>query len=311
MPEISLIIPVSENSNTRDLEVLLRSISKQTLKDIEVLVVTSRALTVQTDWPRVSVVSCPRDCGASASRNQAAQVSKGEILGFLDDDVVLDPKWCEAAANSLEDVSVGLVSGAAWVDLNGVGLDYIPKELLWVVGGSYLDESQTSLISGAMGMNLCVRKESFQRVGGYNVLMGPCGDRPESKRWMRLGAEEDDLALRISGLCGERVLFNPRMVARHKLRRNSATPKSILKRSLHVGHNRAYIHLTFPREGSETDQVVLRKLVVSTLSAVLVIPRNPLGVWKRLSLISIVSVGFALGYLVGSFRFRVLRRSQS
>ena len=305
MAKISLIVPVSPNSNEADLRALLRTIETQTLRDLEVLLVLEegRNLSLGLD-SRVRTCSLRGVKGASAARNYAAALSKSRILGFLDDDVLLESTWAELAVETFNDESVGGASGMACVPLHRYHMDYIPTELLWVVGGCYWASTDIVTVGSAAGMNFCVRKMSFVEVGGYDVSLGPSGDRPEIDNWFRLGAEEDDLAYRIQNTCGKKIVYNPRMRVDHKLRRETVLLRGVVKRALHVGHNRAYIHSRYPSGGISSDSQVLQSLMRSTATTIMKIPFEPIRCWKKLSFTSIVVGILCVGYMFGSLRFR-------
>lgn len=312
MVDISLIVPTSPNSDDKDLQSLLGSVANQTMRNLEVLVVSEgdRAFNIG-DAPQVRILPLSGKRGASAARNHGARFSSAEILAFLDDDVVLDAKWCESAVSSFSDRSIGGVSGRALVPLDKYGLDYIPRELMWVVGGCYWNSNTIKAVSSAAGMNFCVRKEAFIRVGGYDESLGPSGDRPEAYSWLRLGAEEDDLALKIQGVCGKKLLFNPEMLVTHRLRLESVSSRGLVKRSLHVGHNRAYIHAKYPENGTLSDISTLRRLVATTAHTALSLPRHPLISWKKLSFTGTVVIGLGTGYAIGFLRFKLTFRGKA
>jgi glycosyltransferase involved in cell wall biosynthesis len=308
--DISLIIPASPYSDNRDLQLLMESIGNQTMRNLEVLVVAESGEGLGLDSaPGVRLLCGLVKRGASAARNHAARISCAEILGFIDDDVVLDPRWCEHAVASFMDETVGGVSGQARVPLGLFRLNYVPRELMWVVGGSYWNNSKVERVPSAAGMNFCVRKEAFLEAGGYDEALGPVGDRPEAHDWLRLGAEEDDLAMRIQEKCKKTILFNPRMVVTHRLRRETVLPKGLVKRSLHVGHNRAYIHSKHPSARNLGDYLTLRSLVASTLRTILDLPRHPFLSWKKISFTSVVLFGLCLGYAIGLLHFSIGSRA--
>lgn len=305
MTKVSLVVPYSKNSSPRDLGKLVSSIASQTYEDIEAIVVSDTDYTSQDfTQPWLRFVSSKSIRGASAARNHGAKLAKGEILGFLDDDVVLDPCWCEEAVNSFEDERVGAVSGESLVPVESYGLDCIPKSLMWVVGGSYWNSSKPIAVRGGAGMNFAVKKEVFDRVGGYNQRFGPRGDRPEVNHWDRLGAEETDLALRISRECSKIVLFNPYMKVSHKLRRESASIVGIVKRAMHVGRNRAYIRSTYGDAGFESDYFALTGLCCELTDTLTKFSVDPLLAWKRFSFSAIVLLGICLGYSSSILAFR-------
>ena len=305
MLDISLVIPISPSSDERDLQLLLESIANQTLTNLEVLIVADGNCPLWArDISMVNVLPSSGRRGASAARNHAARFSRAEILGFLDDDVVLDSRWCEYAVATFRDESVGGVSGKARVPLGQYGLNYVPRELMWVMGGSYWDGDGMRVVPSVAGMNFCVRKSVFDESGGYDESLGPAGDRPEAQRWHRLGAEEDDLAQKIQRNCRKKILFNPKMSVIHKLRPETVSPGGLAKRSLHVGHNRAYIHARYPGTGMSSDRLALQSLVTTTILTTLSLSRHPLTAWERLSFTAFVVANLVLGYLVGFVRFR-------
>lgn len=306
MVKLSLIIPVSPSSERADLAKLLLSLVKQTYTDFEVLMVSGR-----TDLPdsyndlRLKRLTTPHGWGASLSRNFAAEKSRGEIFGFLDDDVILNFDWCEKAVETFDDQSVGACSGAARVDLSRFGVNYLPGSLLWVVGGCYWSSTETIEVVGGAGMNFCVRRDVFALVGGYNEHLGPSGGRPESTAsWMIPGAEESELALRVIKRAKRKVMFNPRMGVLHKLRRESVMPRGLIRRSLYVGHNRALVSRIHPDIGQAGNYAVAGALCNDIVHALAGLPQHPKLSWKTLSFISIVCGAFSLGYTMGFLRFR-------
>ena len=284
---------------------MLRSISKQSFSDIEVLLVPDEGVNLHEKGQNVIILPLPVKSGASNARNHAARFATGDILAFLDDDVTLDEEWCQQAIATFRDSSIGAVSGCALVNLKAYSMDYIPKELEWVVGGTYWSSSeQTDVFSGA-GMNFCVLRDAFFDVGGYDSNLGPRGDRPETADWRRLGGEEQELAIKILAETGLRVVYNPRMIVIHRLRRDTVTIGGLLRRALHVGHNRAFIHtsLTDVRR-KHTDYMVSTNLLLTLSESLLLFPTNPLYYWKRFSFSILVLGAVFIGFLVGKSEFR-------
>lgn len=296
---ISVIIPASKKSDPKDIEKLLASIRNQTFHDIEVLVVTEKEYP-SVDTNNLIILENQKIVhGASSARNYAVTRSNGQVIAFLDDDVVLDSRWVERAMSLFaRDTTIGAVSGNAIVDLTSVNMDYLPIPLRWIVGGIYWNSNEAIEVSGGAGMNFCVRREAFLKVGGYDIRLGPRGDRPEIADWRRVGAEETDLALRIIK-AQYRVLYNPKMLVYHRLRYESVRPKGLVKRALHVGHNRAYILRMSPQVGSSSNYGVVFNLTTSAIKWIPRLPRNPILFWKKFSVsilvICAVFIGFAIG----------------
>jgi glycosyltransferase involved in cell wall biosynthesis len=255
---------------------------------------------------RIKRLLVPQGTGASAARNLGAVNASGNILAFLDDDVVLGKHWCKKCVTALTDSSIGAVTGRVVVRLAEYRLDFVPESLKWVVGGTYWDSEVPISVFGAAGMNFCIKKEVFLKAGGYDENLGPRGDRPETAHWHRLGAEESDLAIRVWLRTGLKVVYDPNAIVEHKLRRESILPGGFIRRALHVGHNRAYIHSIYPRVGVMNDYQTFQRLVRELTFTVKKFLQNPVRVWQSFSFTFLVVVAFGVGFLEGLLHYRHL-----
>ncbi|NTW73015.1 MAG: glycosyltransferase, partial [Eubacteriaceae bacterium] len=95
-------------------------------------------------------------------RNLGAQQAQGELLGFLDADCLVDPRWIQYCDETLSDHCIGVVGTRAIPDLNNS---------TWVEEGWY------GLVSGAArpdypnwigSSNMFMRKDVFVDVGGFD-----------------------------------------------------------------------------------------------------------------------------------------------
>jgi hypothetical protein len=155
-------------------------------------------------------------------------------------------------------------------------------------------------------MNFCIKEKAFLKAGGYDENLGPKGDRPETAHWHRLGAEESDLAIRIWLRAKSKVVYDPGMVFLHKLRPESIFLSGLIRRAKYVGHNRAYIHRTYPITGALNDWRIVKALVKELALVVKKFLRNPVRVWKSLSFTIVVASAFSVGFLEGSLHYRYL-----
>jgi len=308
---ISIVVPVSPNSDLIDLVKLLDSVFKQNFSCVEVLILsedTSKWSSLLDNELRSDVVvrllQVPAGTGASAARNRGAVTATGNVLAFLDDDVILCKRWCERCVTALSDSSVGAVTGRVLVRLEEYGLDFVPESLKWVVGGTYWDSKVPISVFSAAGMNFCIKKEVYLKAGGYDENLGPRGDRPEKARWHRLGAEESDLAIRIWLRTGLKVVYDPNVIVEHKLRRDSLLPAALIRRAMHVGHNRAYIHAVYPQTGSLNDIQIFQRLMNELYDTFRLSFRKPLYAWKKFAFTFTVLSALGHGYLEGILHFR-------
>lgn len=85
----------------------LESITKQTLQDIEVIVVDNAsiddtvAIAMATD-PGVTVIQNKKNCGFAAAHNTAIARSTGECVLVLNQDATLEPDYCETLIAFME-----------------------------------------------------------------------------------------------------------------------------------------------------------------------------------------------------------------
>jgi glycosyltransferase involved in cell wall biosynthesis len=113
--------------------------------------------------PGVRVLT-QRQGGAAAARNRGAAEASGEVLAFTDSDCMPTPGWLAAGLRALADADV--VQGRV-TPPPGVALGPFDRSL-WI-------ERETGLWETA---NLLVRRELFERVGGFEGWLEHGGGRP-------------------------------------------------------------------------------------------------------------------------------------
>ncbi len=100
---VSVIIPVYNAEET--VEGCLESVFSSDYKDFEVIVVddksTDRSLDIATEFS-CNVVRMAKNSGAAAARNKGAEASHGEILFFLDSDIIVEKNTIEQIAKTFQ-----------------------------------------------------------------------------------------------------------------------------------------------------------------------------------------------------------------
>lgn len=93
------------------------SILNQDIKpeDLELIIIDNNSVTSVAEIPflkdkRVQVVKEVKQ-GLTAARGRASEIAKGNIIVFVDDDIVLDSNYVKIANEVFEDKSIGIISG--------------------------------------------------------------------------------------------------------------------------------------------------------------------------------------------------------
>lgn len=126
MPKISIIIPVY---NAKDyLARCLDSAINQTLKDIEIICVndasTDNSIDILNNYAKkylnLKVIDCQNNGGESVARNIGLDNAKGEYIGFVDNDDVIDLDFYEKLYNKAIETNADIVkANVKQIDYNG------------------------------------------------------------------------------------------------------------------------------------------------------------------------------------------------
>lgn len=207
-PAVSVLI-ASERVRTL-LPECLRSLDLQRGgPEFEVVVCSSEAPAL--DGLRFPVRWAPADAGNPARRrNAAAGQARGHILAFLDDDAAAEPGWLSAGAAALADAELAggpdpgprdapyaerlsnLLLATPWIGSGIPAHEWNPR------GGPVRSAHDVALC------NLFVRRETFERLGGFDESFGYIG-------------EDTDFVRRALD-AGARVVLEPSARVRHRRR---------------------------------------------------------------------------------------------
>jgi GT2 family glycosyltransferase len=163
----------------------LDSVLRSDAQSAEVLVVDNASLDSCTDsigpeYPKVRFVKSPRNLGSSGGWNLGAKAASRDVLVFLNDDVLVPPKWLDLLSSHLVDPRLGAASGLAlFLDdpktINSAGglLDFlgfgqnraIGEAMERFVGGDYPRPFY------AVGTAFATRRKVWEQSGGFDETM--------------------------------------------------------------------------------------------------------------------------------------------
>jgi len=248
---LTVIIPTHER---RDLVLrLLEALGRQRIEagafDVVVVVDgatddTAEALR-SAHWPfALRVIEQPRG-GPGAARNRGAADASGELLVFLDDDIVPGAEFLERMRAALED-GADLVLPVTRV------ADWVPDGLLAREQRSWVEHGIRTAAAGALTMHdvhfaaTGVRRRCFREAGGFDASL-TAGDL-----W---GKEDAELGFRLLR-SGCRVVFRADIVVEMDC---VTDPRIALRRARALGRGDAWLARKHPEMASQLFRAALRE----------------------------------------------------
>ena len=117
-----------------------------------------------------------REQGRSAALNHGFHIAAGEILVTTDDDVRVEPDWLDHIEFGLATKQCDYVGGRVLPIWESKPPRWIPRTngRMWAVI-ALLDYGPDALRFGArvpLGVNMAIRREAIERVGGFDTQIG-------------------------------------------------------------------------------------------------------------------------------------------
>jgi glycosyltransferase involved in cell wall biosynthesis len=110
-PRVTVII--CTRSRPRQLERCLEALRAQAYREFDILVVDNGSGESTGEICRAHGVACIREPvpGLTRARNLGARAARGELVAYIDDDAIAEPRWLEALVREFENPRVGAVAG--------------------------------------------------------------------------------------------------------------------------------------------------------------------------------------------------------
>ena len=311
-PLLSVIITTYSMERLADVFDLLSTLKGQTYPHLEVLFVGERnpelcelvrAHVAQQSMDNVTSLFNDGEPGLSAARNLALSHANGEIIGFLDDDVLLFPEWAEETVKTYDDSSVIGATGPAlplWEDSR---MQWLPEEFYWLIScTAWTKWQEETEARSAWGANMSFRRKAFDVAGLFLNTLG----------YHKPMAEDLEFSLRVKARTGKRILFNPHIKVWHRVRGYRLTWKFIAARAHHIGQSRRLLKKLYPQSPDlfALEKGLSRRIVGLLLNTPREFFRSPGTAWRRLLLITLTSFAAAWGYLRPSASLEIFQRDR-
>ncbi|GLZ00179.1 glycosyltransferase [Actinoplanes sp. NBRC 103695] len=168
--------------------------------------------------------------GASGTRNTGAWHTTTPLIAFLDGDINAGPQWLAQLVAPFDDPSVVGTGGAIAAAWHRSQPRWMPDELLWAVGASYIGmPADTAYVRNVWSASMAVRRDVFTEVHGFREGFGKIGGRNRP--------EDTDLCLRMSA-SGGRWMYVPKAVVDHHVPAERATFRFLLRRCYAEGRGK-------------------------------------------------------------------------
>lgn len=198
----SVIIPTY--NRCQQLQATLKSISNQSFKDFEIIVVNDGS----TDDTASYLNSIQENNfnvihqinrGPAAARNAGIKIAKGDFIVFTDDDCIVPENWLSdfdrVFSESNADVVAGFVQNASRSVFSAISQYIINYSVAYL----YRKHTNTSFFTSN---NIAYRKDVLQSMGGFD------------ERFKNAGGEERLLNFKLV-LSGKKIIFNPETKIKH------------------------------------------------------------------------------------------------
>jgi glycosyltransferase involved in cell wall biosynthesis len=153
--------------------------------------------------------------GLNHARNRAIADARHDVIAFLDDDVDLDPGWLRGLCVAIRDLAA---AGQDWAAIGGRALLVYPgPRPAWLPGSaegllSKIDcgpDRRPATVDEVFGLNMVLRREWVQRVGGFR------GDMDRVGKCLISGGDTD-LVQRVSD-AGGKLFYEPAACLGHRV----------------------------------------------------------------------------------------------
>ncbi|WP_269242048.1 glycosyltransferase family 2 protein [Flavobacterium limnophilum] len=176
MAFFSVIIPLYNKEN--HIEETLKSVLNQNFQDFEVIIVedcstdNSNLKAESIISEKIRIIQHEVNKGLSASRNTGIQNSNSDFLAFLDADDIWHKEFLEKIHQLIQEFPKAHLFATNYVEVYSKKVAVSPSSNLnnFIKDDIILDFFESNLYQNIYcPSSLCVKKELFEKIGGYNT----------------------------------------------------------------------------------------------------------------------------------------------
>ncbi len=310
--KLSIVVTAYTTERINDIYELLDSIKTQTLKDIETIFVIERSEELfnkvngyikQKNIACVKALFSKDKLGLSGARNLGITKAGGEIIAFIDDDVVLFSNWAEEMVKAYHDESIIGVTGPGLPMWEEGEKSWLPEELYWIVSATaFTGWTSERTVRSAWGMNMSFRREAFSQC----LFSTSFGQTTGGKEAWKAGPVDDaEFSIKLRLKTNKSIMYNPLVQVYHKVYKYRLSRKFISGQSYWQGYSKALLRKMYPDDADTKALVKERDLLKRILlklipQSVIGLFKNPTQSGKRLFFTGYVLFYVALGYSTGA-----------
>ena len=236
----------------------VESIRAQTYDDVEIVIVVDGTQSVcvrareEFESHKDILIHCNKENrGISYSRTKGAELASGDIVAFIDDDAIADPRWIEELVKTYEETDALAVGGrmeGRWLSGNPW---YLPEEFNWLVGVTYPGFAEAGEeVRNTFESNISFTRDVFLDLGGYDTDFGPDADSYSYSEGAEIGA-------RLQVEYGQGVVYNPDAVVEHKVFHHRTNVRWLMKRAFEQGSSKRRMKNNNDDTGGEESEYLI------------------------------------------------------
>lgn len=240
--------------------------------------------------------------GLSAARNRGIREARGAVLAFIDDDILVTPRWLRSTWDAFQRSGADAAGGRIHLDPTVSLPQWVDEELRGFLG--YQDYGPLPLILDGVtrypfGGNMAVTRQAVERVGGFDPAYGRKGEG-KTRRELFKGLETH--FFKRLARAGATIVYEPAMLVYHRVERHQLRRTYLRRIHFNAGYLKAFLE-GFPAQ--RTLAGIPLYLLPQTLRAFLKYAvYATAGSGSSRAIRQEMNVGYFLGALYGCFQRR-------